>query len=178
MSLMHPERKPERRKPLIPDGNEVYVAALIAIIIGLAMYYDGIDWRFYIPAVIVSLLGFSYGIQLWLEDDRQYWKGWSLYQEINSILGGTQADLVKIQNVQARKNAADGIKDRHEVSRRVWRVPETPPMPHACRIPGIESHAGGRLGQSCALAHIMPFFPRIGFVHGSKPKGRASVTMD
>lgn len=111
MSLMHPERKPERRKPLIPDGNEVYVAALIAIIIGLAMYYDGIDWRFYIPAVIVSLLGFSYGIQLWLEDDRQYWKGWSLYQEINSILGGTQADLVKIQNVQARKNAADGIKD-------------------------------------------------------------------
>lgn len=111
MNLMQPERKPQRRKPFIADGNEVYIAAVIAIIIGLAMYFDGMGWQFYIPAVVVSLVGFSYGIQLWLEDDRQYWKGWALYKESYAILGTVQSNLVKIQNPQARKNVADGVND-------------------------------------------------------------------
>jgi len=119
------ERKPERRRPLIADGNEVYVAAVIAIGIGLAMYFDNMDWWFYIPAVIVSLLGFSYGFQLWLEDDRQYWKGWSLYQEIDKLLKRIQNDLTSIQNTQARKNVADGIVDARLIVDELFKAPPT-----------------------------------------------------
>ena len=125
MSHTQLERKPERRKPLIADGNEVYAAAVIALAIGLWMYFDGMDWWFYIPAVIVSLIGFSYGIQLWLEDDRQYWKGWALYQQVNFTLNKIQNLLPGVQNISVRKNITAGITDAKGIIDELFKAPPT-----------------------------------------------------
>lgn len=101
----------QRKRPWLPDGSDVWIGVVVAIIIGGYMVWNDYPMLSYLVAVAVAFSGCVYGIQLWLEDDRQYWKAMRLKDDLYQLLN-TIADYARqIEDVDANRNVVDGLEN-------------------------------------------------------------------
>ncbi len=103
--------KKQRKRPLLPDGSEVYIGVGVAIVIGLFMVWNDYPMWSYLLAVGVAFLGCVYGIQLWSEDDRQYWKAMQLKDELTQMLDSIERFARQIQSTTTRQDVNTGVND-------------------------------------------------------------------
>lgn len=101
--------KKQRKRPLLPDGSELYIGFVIAAIIGLVMVRNDYPMWSYLLAVVVAFLGCVYGIQIWSEDDRQYWKAMQLKDELTGNLDRIVYFARQVRNTTAQKYVTTGV---------------------------------------------------------------------
>lgn len=103
----------QRKPPLLPDGSEFHIGLLVAAAIGLYMVFNNYPMWSYLLAVSATFLGCVYGIQIWSEDDRQYWKAMRLRGELTQLLDHIRRDTKGVRSAEARKNITSGLADAH-----------------------------------------------------------------
>lgn len=103
--------KKQRKRPWLPDGSEVWIGIGVAAAIGFSMVMNDYPWWSYLVAVAAAFLGCVYGIQLWSEDDRQYWKAIRLKDELTQLLEDIKRYARQIQNITAKQDVNAGVND-------------------------------------------------------------------
>ena len=99
----------KRNKPMLPDGSELYIGFGIATAIGLYMFWNNYPMWSYLLAVAVAFLGCVYGIQIWSEDDRQYWKAMQLKDELTQTLDRIVFFARDVLDAAAQQNVRTGV---------------------------------------------------------------------
>lgn len=101
----------QRHKPKLPDGIELYIGFGVATIIGLYMLVHDYPMWSYLLAVAIAFLGCVYGIQIWSEDDRQYWKAMRVRVELEKSLAVIARYARDLRNTNAKQNVIQGVED-------------------------------------------------------------------
>lgn len=99
----------ERKKPLLPDGSEVIVAAVAALVLGLILVWADFDAVYYITAVLVTFVGGAFGMSFWSVEDRMYWRAKTQQIQFDSILDALEQQKGSIRDTSVRHNLIDGV---------------------------------------------------------------------
>lgn len=98
-----------RNKPLFPDGSEVYIGAVVALITGGLVFLSGFPWWTYMLVALLLYVACVYGIQFWSADDRIYWKADELAKFITSVFEDIGPEVRQVRSQAVRQNIIDGI---------------------------------------------------------------------
>lgn len=98
-----------RKKPLLPDGSEVYIGLVAAGALGLVLLLNDYPMWSYVLAAVFTFLACVIGFQIWNEDDRQYWKGIALSRELSKALEGF--DPAYVRDRVAWKHIKAGVQN-------------------------------------------------------------------
>lgn len=101
----------QRKRPWLPDGSELWIGIGGAAAIGFYMVMSDYPMWSYLVAVAVAFLGCVYGVQLWSEDDRQYWKAMRLNDDLDQLLENIMFYAKQIRDSNAKHNVTTGVND-------------------------------------------------------------------
>lgn len=96
-----------RKKPLLPDGSEVYIGLVVGGVLGVVLFLLDFPFLSYFFAAILACLFCVFGIQFWTEDDRQYWRGRALMDKLERQLQSIHPEAVK--DAESRTHIRNGL---------------------------------------------------------------------
>lgn len=101
--------KTPTKKPLFPDGSELYIGLVAGGVLGLILLFYGFPIWSYLLAAVFAFFFCIFSIQFWTEDDRQYWRGINVKREIEEILEDVEAG--RVLKPEASYHIESGVKN-------------------------------------------------------------------
>lgn len=104
-----------RSTPILPDGSEIYIAAVVSLGVGLSLFVFNYPMWAYVLAAIASFMACFFGIRIWTENDRMYVKGEQQRRTIESQLAVLEQLHYQVRNQKAQEFLASGIEDARSI---------------------------------------------------------------